>query len=247
VTPATIRAELRKITGRRAVLWGAVVAQLLVFAGVLVNRAVQALRAELAGGGLGGEAWILQGGLVVTLIGAAVIGAQTGAYDSANGTFRFLLLSGRSRVALFAARVVAFLIAVVLVLLPSAVLFAVGAFALPRGSQPAPEVGAAASYLWAGLLDAWVYGLIALAIGALLRSNGPAIAIALPLNLVAFPLLLQVSATWNPRLVEFLLPVAVVRLGSGGETSALVAAAAVLLWVGAFLAAGAWRTAASEY
>lgn len=247
MTAATIRAELRKITGRRAVLWGAVVAQLLVFGGVLVNRAVQAARGELGGAGLGGEAWVLQGGLVVTLIGAVVIGAQTGSYDSANGTFRFLLLSGRSRIALFAARVVAFLVAVVLVLLPSAALFALGAFALPRGSAPAPRVGAAASYLWAGLLDAWVYGLIALAIGALLRSNGPAIAIALPLNLVAFPLLLQVSGTWNPRLVELLLPVAVVRLGLGGETSALVATAAVLIWVGAFLAAGAWRTAAAEY
>lgn len=247
MTPAMVSAELRKITGRRAVLWGAIVAQLLVFAGILANRAVQAARGGLGDGGLGGQAWVLQGGLLVTLVAAAVIGAQTGAYDSANGTLRFLLLSGRSRSALFAARVVAFLIAVVVVLAPSAALFAVGAYVLPRGAETAPAAGAALTYLWSGLLDAWVYGLIALAIGAVLRSNGPAIAIALPLNLVAFPLLLQVSGTWDPRLVEFLLPVALGRLGLGGETSAAVALVAVLLWVGVFLTAGVWRTTSAEY
>jgi len=247
VNVAIVRAELRKITGRRATLWGAVGAQLLVFAGLLVYRIVRQARGQLGDGGLGGTAWLPPGGLVVTLVAAVVLGAQTGAYDSANGTFRFVLLSGRSRLALYGARIVAFLAAVLLVLAPSAVAVAVGAWLLPSGAEPAPGVGDTVSYLWAGLLDAWVYGLIALAIGTLLRSGGPAIAIAIALNLVVFPLLLGFSSSWNERVVSLLLPVALVRLAGDGDLSLATAVATVLLWVGAFLGAGAWRTTTAEY
>jgi hypothetical protein len=184
-------------------------------------------------------------------IAAILIGATLGAGDLSSGVFRELVVTGRSRLALFAVRIPAGL---ALVWALAGAGFAVTAIAsrIFTGSLEAPSatllVEAAG---WLALLSALSL-VLALGISSLVGSRGTTIGVVLGWQLVVVPLVLHIK-TLGP-LREGLLGAATERLAPAGllreaptvPMSILAAAVVVVMWTTALLALGAWRTATRD-
>ena len=129
-----IRATLRTITARRGSFRGGA---LVVLVGVLLVIGVLVVVHELRPGrnpsvggqplldGVGGAVWAL--GTVVAIL----IGALAGSYDVAQGTMRYLVLTGVGRLRIYLARTVAVVGAVLLALVPALGLGLIAVFVLP--------------------------------------------------------------------------------------------------------------------
>jgi hypothetical protein len=244
------RALLRTIVGRKgsflgtaAVALGAVV---VVAAVLVVVHTLRPGRNPSIGGqpmldGLSGAVWLLGG------VGAIVIGALAGSYDVAQGTMRYLVLTGVRRMALYASRTVALVAAVLLALGPALVVGLVLVFVLPSESEAHVKPSEVGDVVWTCLLWPTVFALIAMGIGSLLRSNGAAVAISLFFAFAAAPLLGLVHAA-SPTLGDLMLLPALDRITGADDGPALAAAAvAVVVWVTAFWCAGAVRISRDEY
>jgi hypothetical protein len=185
--------------------------------------------------------------MTLSMIAAILIGSTLGAADLSSGVFRELVVTGRSRVALFAARLPAGL----------ALLWAfVGAgFALTAtasnafsGSLRAPgwtllvETGA-----WLGLVSGLSL-VLALAVSSLVGSRGTTIGILLAWQIVVTPLLLQIKTLGSLRegllgaATERLRPSALITGPTEVRMSIAAAAVALVAWTIVALAFGAWRT-----
>lgn len=244
------RALLRTIVGRKGSFVGtagvALGAVAIVAVILIVVHALRPGRNPSIGGqpmldGLSGAVWLLGG------VGAIVIGALAGSYDVAQGTMRYLVLTGVHRIGLYAARTVALVAAVVLALAPALLVGVVLVYVLP--SEPADEVKPSelADVVWTCLLWPTVFAVIAMGIGSLLRSNGAAVAISLFFAFAATPLLGLVSAA-SETLGDLMLLPALDRVTGADEGAPLgAAAAAVVVWVSAFWTAGAIRIRRDEY
>jgi len=245
-----IGATLRTITGRKgtfvggtAVLFGATV---LVLVFVIVLHVLRPGRNPSVGGqnmldGTAGAVVLL--GVVV----AVLIGSLAGSYDAAQGTMRYLVMTGSRRGRIYAARTVALLLAVLLALAPALLLGCVTAVLLPHRALDAVEAGEVADVVWTSVLFATVFALISMGIGTVMRSNGPAIAISLVFFLGFTPLLLLVDRA-SPTLGDLMLPDVLDRL-TGADTGQSIPVSAVGLgvWVGVFWAAGRLRVQRDEY
>ena len=244
------RALLRTIVGRKGsflgtagVALGAVVVVAVVLA---VVHTLRPGRNPSMGGqpmldGLSGAVWLLGG------VGAIVIGALAGSYDVAQGTMRYLVLTGVRRMALYAARTVALVAAVLLALGPALGVGLVLVFVLPSKDEVHVNASEVGDVVWTCLLWPTVFALIAMGIGSLLRSNGAAVAISLFFAFAAAPLLGLVHAA-SPTLGDLMLLPALDRITGANEGAPLAAAAvAVVVWVAVFWAAGAVRIARDEY
>ncbi len=245
-----IAATLRTITGRRGSFRGG---GIVILAGVLLVVCVLLAVNELRPGrnpsiggqpmldGVGGIVWAL--GIVVAIL----VGSLAGSYDVAQGTMRYLVLTGAGRVRLYVVRTVALVAAVGLLLVPALALGTLAVFALP--SEPGDEVRGSelADVVWTAVLWPLVFALIAMGIGALLRSNGPAIAISLLFAFAASPILTLVGA-WKETLGDLMLLPALDRL-TGGESSVAIplASLAVVVWVAGPLLLGLGRHLRDEY
>lgn len=248
--------EILKIVRRRGMYWSHVGVMLLAAVGTLVVTVV--VRATQGEGDFVSRLDVLHAGRdVLTFAGfvmAALIGAQEGAYDVQQGTFRYLVMTGRSKLGLYLVRYPAFAIAVVAGMLPGMVVAVLGAFALgqsvPDGVQTSDgtAIGAAdiALAVWQPVLFALVFGAIALAVGALLRSVGGAIVVALVLNLAGFNLLALLTLI-SDSLDRVVLPIAMGVLTGADDFGVPLAIVVVLAWVAVFVAAGAVRTTRAEY
>jgi hypothetical protein len=192
--------------------------------------------------------------LLMTLSGIAaiLIGSTLGAGDLSSGVFRELVVTGRSRLALFAARVPAGL-AYVWAFVGVGFALTAGASHLFAGSLPTPsgmllaETGA-----WLALISALAL-VLALGVSSLVGSRGTTIAMVFAWQIVVTPLLVQIKALGSSR--EGLLGAATERLRPGGllndspiHFGMTVAAttAVLLLWTIIPLALGAWRTATRD-
>jgi hypothetical protein len=237
-----VGAEFLKLRRRRALLSASVA---LIVAPVLLSYALGAVlhaadpaRYEPAGG----AASLADALHTLTQIGAVafvLIGVSAGGGDLAAGVFRELVLTGRSRLALFAARLpggLALLLALV------ALSFAIAAAASMALAAPGRAPGAGlllrdAAWL---ALAATVTFCLALGVASLLDSRATAVGLLLAWQLAVAPLLLQSGK------VDFLLPgAALERLQPGGPGASLSPATAVLVlaaWTLLPLGAGAWRT-----
>jgi hypothetical protein len=244
------RALLRTIVGRKGsflgtagVALGAVVVVAVVLA---VVHTLRPGRNPSMGGqpmldGLSGAVWLLGG------VGAIVIGALAGSYDVAQGTMRYLVLTGVRRMALYAARTVALVAAVLLALGPALGVGLVLVFVLPSKDEVHVNASEVGDVVWTCLLWPTVFALIAMGIGSLLRSNGAAVAISLFFAFAPAPLLGLVHAA-SPTLGDLMLLPALDRITGANEGAPLAAAAvAVVVWVAVFWAAGAIRIARDEY
>jgi hypothetical protein len=245
-----IRATLRTITGRRGSFR---VGALVVLASVVVVIGVLVVVHELRPGrnpsiggqpmldGVGGAVWAL--GTVVAIL----LGALAGSYDVAQGTIRYLVLTGVGRLRLYAARTVAVVAAVVLLLAPALALGLAAVVVLPSAAGDEVTGGEVADVVWTSVVFPLVFALIAMGIGTVLRSNGPAIAISLLFLFAGAPLLALIEAA-NETAGDLMLIQALDRI-TGGETSIPVAAAALAVvgWIGLFWAAGLARLLRDEY
>ena len=252
--PRLVSAELLKLRRRRGlVASGLVLTVIPVIIAYTILVIVHATNSAKHGpaGGLKNFSDSLDLLTTLSVIAAILIGSTLGAGDLGSGVFRELVVTGRSRLALFAARIPAGL-----ALLWSFVGlgFAVTATAshVFAGSLQAPSgtviVETAA---WLALVSALSL-VLALAVSSVVGSRGTTIGILFAWQIVVTPLLLPIKALGSLR--EGLLGAATAKL----EPSALlnqqthvgmsVAAAVVVIlaWATVVLALGAWRTATRD-
>ena len=248
-----VRAELLKLRKRRGLVAttailtvGAVV--LLFGVGVGLHTANPA-RHEPAGGATSLRDVII----LITLLGsvaAILVGCTAGAGDLRAGVFRELVVTGRSRLALFGARVpggLAFLLFFVSIAYAitavAAVVFA-NRFPLPSASL------IVTGGLWL-IVPISFWFIVSLGLASLLGSRTTPVVILLAFNLVLSPLLSRLTWLGTGRdvfpdgVLDRLTPHILVVAGRHNDLPPMSAGAAALVllaWVGVSLAVGAWRT-----
>ena len=183
----------------------------------------------------------------LTIVAAILVGATAGTGDLGAGVFRELVVTGRSRLSLFAVRVPAglgFLLAAV----GLALAFTLVASTLLAGSLEGPGAQLVVdSAGWLALQAALCF-VIALGVSSLVGSRGTSIGILLGFQLVAMPLLLEFGALGSLReglvgaAIERLEPAAILGRPPTVTMSAAAAAVALVAWTLVPLALGAWRT-----
>jgi hypothetical protein len=198
---------------------------------------------------------------MLSVVAAILVGSTLGTGDLGAGVFRELVVTGRSRLALFAARVpagLAFLVPIVgAAFAISATASSIFTGASRPGEDGVQDFSAPSGTLiletagWLGLTTA-VALVVALGVASILGSRGTAIGVLLAWWLVAMPLLQFLSTLGSLR--EGLLSAATERLRpaelavTDAAVSMSVAAAIVVVvaWSVVPLAAGAWRTATRD-
>jgi hypothetical protein len=250
-------AELLKLRKRRGLV--ATVSLMTVGAAVFTYALLAILHAANPAhhGPAGGTGNLGHGVFLLSLLGAvaaAIVGGTAGADDWSSGVFRELVVTGRSRWALFRARIpggLAFLLPFI------AVAYAVSAVAsvVFAGSRPVPATGTLVSGgLWL-LLSVAFYYLLALGLASALGSRSQTIGILLAWRLALTPLLISISAFGIGR--EFVPGVALqrfaphaleqfMRQGPVVSTSLAAAFATLVVWTVVALGVGAWRTATRD-
>jgi hypothetical protein len=184
-------------------------------------------------------------------VAAILVGATAGAGDLGSGVFKELVVTGRSRLALFAARIpggLAFLFSFVVAAYGIGL---VTSFAF-AGSLGTPSAGTAALALVWLLGVAAFFFTVALGMASLLGSRTTTIAVLLPFQLALSPILVGISILgWSREAfplaaMQQLLPhplaagASVIKgsVAMSSTTSVLV----LVAWSALALAVGAWRT-----
>ena len=248
-----INAELLRIRRNRAlVIWafilttGAVTAFYLIAQGFHWNDSVH-------NGPAGGAENLRHPLMIISIVGgvaAAIVGTSVGVSDLSSGVFRDLVVTGKSRMALFAARVpgmLAFWIPLVLTAFVVAVAFNfafAGNLATP-GATTIVKDG-----LWVLMVDC-IALITAMGVSSLIGSRGISIGVLLAWQLAVTPLVLNISQLGVTR--ELLLTAAAARVqpfvgGDRNQLSMSLAAAILVLgaWVAVPLLVGGWRTVTRE-
>jgi hypothetical protein len=184
--------------------------------------------------------------LMVIVVGA-IVGSTAGAQDIETGVFRDSAATGRSRVALFGARIPGALAMVLPMAAVSAAIVGVGGVVF-AGSLAAPSasilVGGTAALLAAGVISVTA----SVALAALTGSRGPVIGIVLAFELAISKLLLGVPALGDAR--DLLPNAALDRIGNSPDQAVHMglglAIAVLVAWSVAAFAAGAWKTRTRE-
>jgi hypothetical protein len=244
-------AEALKLRRRRGML--AVVSLLtvglvlLVFAVTAIQHASNPAKYGVAGGA---KTWTdaLSVLVLMSLTAGVIVGSTAGTQDIESGVFRDLAATGRSRLALFAARVTGAWSVVLPILAVMMGALALGSFAF-AGGTPTPTGGALVSgtamILVAGALSA----AMSVGLSALVGSRGPVIGILLAFFLAIESLLAAIGFLGDAR--EAIPSLALHRIGhmaeKGGVTLTLgTAIAVVVAWSATTLALGAWKTRTRE-
>ncbi len=234
--------ELRRIVGRSGSFFGAMAVALAI---ALLTAGLAPEEAQT------GAVWASVIG-VPLVFGATVVSALEGSYDMSQGTMRYLVLTGVPRWRLVAIRVPAVLLAILLIALPSVL---VGLAAMASAGEEAGEI---ARGLGSGLTVALSWGLVAMAVGTLLQSNGAGIAVALVLYLAANVITAIVRSEVSEQVGDYLLPNVVSTVARfGGEVADTVpdptglsfvsALVALVIWLVAIVALAAARVERDEY
>jgi ABC-2 type transport system permease protein len=248
--PRLVGAEFLKLRKRRGLVLSTLaltlVPMIIAYTVLLILQATNAAKHGPAGGLVnfsGSVDMLTQLGVVAAIL----VGSTLGAGDLGSGVFRELVVTGRSRLALFAARVPAGLGLVLAVVGPAFALTATASTVF-AGSSEVPGAGLlVSSAAWLGLVTGLAL-VLAVGVSSTLGSRGTTIGILLGWQLIAMPLLLQIGALGSLReglvgaATERLEPA---RLFEGGATVPMSLAAAIAViaaWTVVPLAAGAWRT-----
>lgn len=251
------RADLLKLRRRRGLFWTitvlTVVPQVVAYGILAILHAANPAHH----GPAGGIANLGHGMSVLVLLGsiaAIIAGASAGADDLSSGVFRELVVTGRSRLALFGARIpggLAFILSF------AAVAYAISAVvsATANGDLPAPSVTLVIeSGLWV-FAELSFYFLLGLGLASVTGSRAYTIGILLAWRTVGSHILASISALGVYREAipdlpfDRLAPSAVeeyVRDIPRVGTSLAAAVLVLLLWIGIALAVGGWRTATRD-
>jgi hypothetical protein len=248
--PRLVSAELLKLRKRRGLVLAGlaltVLPMVVAYTVLVILHAANPAKHGPAGGldNLSGSLDLLStlGGVAAILIGTTL-----GAGDLSSGVFRELVVTGRSRLSLYAARVPAGLVLVWALAGAGFAITATGSTVF-AGSLQAPGaallVKTAAWLALAGALSL----LLALGVSSVVGSRGVTIGIVLGWQIVLAPLLLHTKTLGSLR--EGLLAAAIERLAPGpifdGPPTVAMSIPAVVVVVAAWavvpLALGAWRT-----
>jgi ABC-type transport system involved in multi-copper enzyme maturation permease subunit len=251
-TPRLVSADLLKLGRRRGLT--VVVALMTVGTVLIANAIIELLHLSdsVKHGPAGGVTMLGHLTWTIASLGsaaAAIVGATAGSGDLDAGVYRDLVVTGRSRLSLYASRIPAGLA----YLLP----FVAAAYALEAvvsvvftGFHPAPSTHLlVVTGLWT-LLTTTFYYLLALGISCLLGSRSYTIGIVLAWRLALTPLLASIAALGVVRelipgvALDSLLPTALGNSARAGETIGMSAAAiavVLVVWTVGVVVAGALR------
>jgi ABC-type transport system involved in multi-copper enzyme maturation permease subunit len=255
-TPRLVSADLLKLRKRRGL---AVVTGVLTVGGVIVMFAIMELL-HLANaakyGPAGGVQNLGHAAMLVSALGsvaAAIVGTMAGSGDLDAGVYRDLVVTGRSRVALYASRIPAGLTYLLPFVAAGYALAAVATVGF-AGSLPAPSTHLlAVTGLWA-ILQVTFYYLLALGLSSLL-GRSYTIGTVLAWRLALTPILASISVLGVVRelvpgvALERLAPAALgeaVRQGPVIGMSTAAVAAVLVVWTAVALGVGAWRDATRD-
>jgi hypothetical protein len=248
--PRLVSAEFLKLRKRRGLVLSAfaltVVPMIIAYTVLLALHAADAAKHGPAGGleNLSGSMDILS---QLSIVAAILIGSTLGASDLGSGVFRELVVTGRSRLALFAARVPAGL-GLVFAVVGAAFAVTATASTVFAGSSEVPGAGLLiSSAAWLGLVTGLAL-MLALGVSSALGSRGTTIGLVLGWQVIVMPLVLQIGALGSLReglvgaATERLEPAALFGSGATVPMSLAAAFAVIAAWTVVPLAAGAWRT-----
>jgi ABC-type transport system involved in multi-copper enzyme maturation permease subunit len=249
-----VGADFLKLRKRRGTLIWALVLILLPLLIYFIVRAAQHSSSPAQHSPAGGTAGYTDAVRILALffgpLAAIMIGTDGGAGDLAAGVFRDLVVSGRSRVALFAARVPAALGLCWLLVGFGYLLLVLGTLVFASGS-PDPGGALLLNGLAFTLLSTGVICVIAVGFSSLTGSRPAALTVLIGWQLVASPVLAGISSLGSSRklvlsqaIVHF-IPVDLGDRGGRGTTVTMAGATAVaviVVWIVLFWALGAWRT-----
>ncbi len=243
-TPRLVSADLLKLRKRRGL---AVVTGVLTVGGVIVMFAIMELL-HLANAAKYGPA-----GGVQNLGHAAMLVSALGSGDLDAGVYRDLVVTGRSRVALYASRIPAGLVYLLPFVAAGYALAAVATVGF-AGSLSAPSTYLlAVTGLWA-ILQVTFYYLLALGLSSLL-GRSYTIGTVLAWRLALTPILASITVLGVVRelvpgvALERLAPAALgeaVRQGPLIGMSTAAVAAVLVVWTAVALGVGAWRDATRD-
>lgn len=185
-------------------------------------------------------------------LAAIMIGTDGGAGDLAAGVFRDLVVTGRSRVALFAARVPAALGLCWLVMLVAYAVMIIATYALASGS-PTPGGALVINGLLFTLFATGIVCVVAVGFSSLVGSRPAALTVLIGWQLIASRILENIESLGSSRkliLSQAIAHFSPIGLGEhhgprGGATVTMSTGTAVIVslgWIVVLLALGAWRT-----
>jgi hypothetical protein len=248
--PRLVNAEFLKLRKRRGLVISTLALTVLpMIAGYTVLLSIHAANPAKHGpaGGLENLSGSMDMLSVLSIVAGILVGATLGAGDLGSGVFRELVVTGRSRLALFAARVPAGLMFLLPIVGAGFAITATGSVVF-AGSLDAPSANLlAGSAAWLGLVASLAM-VLALGVSSTIGSRGTTIGIVLGWQIVAAPVLLQIKTLGSFR--EGLVGAATDRLApaslfEGSPKVSISIAAAILVvvgWTVIPLAIGAWRT-----
>ena len=244
--------KLRK--KRSTMLWGLFLgagSMVIYYAYAVLDHASDPAHHRPAGG-TAGFARGLQGlAILIGPLAAAMISTESGAGDLAAGVFRDLVATGRSRIALFLARIPAAIVVSLGCLALGLALAVVASFALAEGSATTGLGLIASGTGWVLLADGIVC-VIAVGLGSLTGSRAITLTALIGWELVLSPQLLDASSLGSVR--QVLLDGALVRIEPGPlpngtphlSMSIVLVVVVMALWPLVIAALGAWRTATRD-
>jgi len=247
-------ADFLKLRKKRSTLIWALVLALLPVIIFFVVGAIQHSSSPLEHGPAGGTnnfhtGLRLLGGLFFGPLVAILIGVEAGTGDASAGVFRELVVTGRSRLALFASRVPAALLLCWSVILSGYALILVGTFVF-AGNLPTPNGTLILNGLGFLLLATGVLCVVAMSFASLTTSKPASIIALIAWQLVASPLIASISSLGSARdgvLSQALSHFSPLSLEDGRRGTTLTMSGGTALfvtiaWLVVFIGLGAWRT-----
>jgi ABC-type transport system involved in multi-copper enzyme maturation permease subunit len=244
-------ADMLKVRKRLGtMIWACVLAigPVLIFLTVkAIQHSSNPIKYEPAGGTPGFSDGLRVLALFFAPLAAILIGVEAGTGDASAGVFRDLVVTGRSRLALFASRVPAALALTWTVTLGAFLLLVAGVY-LFASKLPTPDGALLLNGLGFTLLATGVVCVVAVGFAALTTSKPASITALIGWQLVASPLISQISSLGSARdglLSQAIAHFSPVHVGDRGGAVTMSQGTGLLVliaWLAIFLALGAWRT-----
>lgn len=190
----------------------------------------------------------LLGGLFFGPLVAILIGVEAGTGDASAGVFRDLVVTGRSRLALFASRLPAALALTWIVVVCAYLLLLLGTFVF-ASNLPTPDGTLILNSFGFIVLATGVVCAVAVGFASLTTSKPGAIIALIAWQVIASPLIVSIGSLGSAR--NFVLSVALAHfsplsVGGGHRDDITMATGSALLvialWLVVFVGLGAWRT-----
>jgi ABC-type transport system involved in multi-copper enzyme maturation permease subunit len=244
-------ADLLKLRKKRGTLIWVLVLALAPVIVLFTVKAIQHSSNPQQYGPAGGTSGFTDGVRLLCLffgpLAAVLIGVEAGTGDASAGVFRDLVVTGRSRLALFASRVPAALAVCWAVILAGYALVLLGSFAF-ASNLPTPDGALILNGLAFALLSTGVVCAVAVGFASLTTSKPASTTALIGWQLVASPLIASIGSLGTARdaiLSQAIVHFSPVHVGNRGADVTMAGGTALLvlvLWLAVFLGLGAWRT-----